>query len=116
MLPALPGSQQAVAHWGSGFLVLWVPSHRKCYFIITLNTVHHMMRYKLEIVLSCPEQLLCASSYWKVEHMKRGNHLGDLVIDRMIILKWVFKKYGVRALTGFIWLRIGSIGRVLCTQ
>jgi hypothetical protein len=30
-----------------------------------------------------------------------------------IILKWVFKKWDMRAQTGFIWFRIGTSGGLL---
>jgi hypothetical protein len=37
------------------------------------------------------------------------DHLEDLGIDRMILLKWILEKLGGK-LTGFIWLRLGSNG------
>jgi hypothetical protein len=33
--------------------------------------------------------------------------------ERKIILKWIFWKYNVRVWTGFIWLGIGTIARLL---
>ena len=39
-----------------------------------------------------------------------GHHLGDRGIDERIILKWIFRKWDVGALTGLIWLRIGTGG------
>jgi hypothetical protein len=43
------------------------------------------------------------------ENLRGRDHLEDLVIDRKIILKWIFKsKMG--EWTGFIWLRIGTGG------
>jgi len=36
--------------------------------------------------------------------------LGDPGIDGKIILRWIFRKWYVRAWTGFIWLRIGTVG------
>jgi hypothetical protein len=39
--------------------------------------------------------------------------LADLGIYRGIILKWILKKQCGRAWTGFIWLRIGTNGRLL---
>ena len=39
----------------------------------------------------------------------RRDHLEDTVVDGMIILKWIFKKWK-GAWTGLIWLRIGTGG------
>jgi hypothetical protein len=36
-----------------------------------------------------------------------------LGLDGRIILKWTFRKYGVRLRTGFIWLSIGTSGELL---
>ena len=38
------------------------------------------------------------------------NHLEDLGIDGMIMLKCIFKKRNWEAWTGLIWLRIGTVG------
>jgi len=35
-------------------------------------------------------------------------HLDDPGIDRRIMLRWIFRKWGVRAWTGSSWLRIGT--------
>jgi hypothetical protein len=40
----------------------------------------------------------------------------DLDLDGSIILKWILGKYGWRVWTGFIWLRIGTGGRLLSTR
>jgi len=34
-------------------------------------------------------------------------------VDGKIILRWIFRKWNVRARTGLIWLRIGTGGRYL---
>jgi hypothetical protein len=36
--------------------------------------------------------------------------LGDPGIDGRIILRWIYRKYGVGAWTGSNWLRIGTGG------
>jgi hypothetical protein len=39
----------------------------------------------------------------EVENLKGRNHLGDLVVDGRIILKWIIKKWGMKIWTRFIW-------------
>jgi hypothetical protein len=41
-------------------------------------------------------------------NLKEGNHLENAGVDGRIILKWIFEKWNERALTGSIWLRIGT--------
>jgi len=41
------------------------------------------------------------------------DRLGDQGVDGRIILRWIFRKLDVRALTGLIWLRIGTGGELL---
>jgi hypothetical protein len=48
-----------------------------------------------------------------LEDLKRRDHLQYLVVDRMIILKWILGKYGGKEWTGFIWLRIGISSELL---
>ena len=38
------------------------------------------------------------------------NHFGDPGVDGRIILKWIFRRWGVMAWTGSIWLRTGTGG------
>jgi hypothetical protein len=40
--------------------------------------------------------------------------LKDPGVDGRIILKWIFERLGGGAQTGFIWLRIGTGGGLLC--
>jgi len=41
--------------------------------------------------------------------LREGDNLEDLSVDAWTILKWIFKKSGREAWTGFIWLRIGRV-------
>jgi len=45
-----------------------------------------------------------------VEKPDGKRHLEDPDIDGRI-LRWIFRKWNVRAWTGLIWLRIGTVGR-----
>jgi hypothetical protein len=47
------------------------------------------------------------------ENLKGRDHSGDLEVDRKIILKWIFGKYGWKVWSGLIWLRIGTNGGLL---
>jgi hypothetical protein len=38
------------------------------------------------------------------------DHLEDLSVEEMIMLKWISKKWDGEAWTGLIWLRIGTGG------
>jgi hypothetical protein len=42
--------------------------------------------------------------------MRERDHLGDTGVDGRIIFRWIFRKWGVRVLTGLSWLRIGTGG------
>jgi hypothetical protein len=46
-------------------------------------------------------------------NLKVRDHLEDLGIDGKIILEWMLGKLFRNLLTGFIWLRIGAIGKFL---
>jgi hypothetical protein len=41
-------------------------------------------------------------------NLRERDHLESLHVDGTIILKWIFKKWKGRALTGLILLRIGT--------
>jgi len=43
-------------------------------------------------------------------NLRERDHLEDSGIGGMIILRCIFRKWEVRALTGLIWLRIGTAG------
>jgi hypothetical protein len=45
-----------------------------------------------------------------VGNLRGRNHLGDLGVDRSIILRWNFRKWDVGVWTGMSWLRIGTGG------
>jgi len=42
--------------------------------------------------------------------LRERDQLEDPAIDGRIKLKWIFRKWDVGALTGLIWLRIGTDG------
>jgi hypothetical protein len=48
-------------------------------------------------------------------NMRERDHLEDPGIDGRILLRWTFRKWdGGGALSGLIWLRIGTGGGYLC--
>jgi hypothetical protein len=40
-----------------------------------------------------------------VENPEGKNHLEEATVDGRVILRWIFMKWNVRALSGLIWLR-----------
>jgi len=46
-------------------------------------------------------------------NLRERNHSEDPGIDAMIILRWIFRKWDVRAWTGSMWLRIETDGGYL---
>jgi hypothetical protein len=44
-----------------------------------------------------------------LRNLKERDHLGDLIIARKIILKWILQKYSIMIWSEFIWLRIGIV-------
>jgi hypothetical protein len=51
----------------------------------------------------------CIHGFWWGNLMER-DHLEDPGGDGRIILRWIFRKWDLWAWTGFIWLRIGTVG------
>jgi hypothetical protein len=52
------------------------------------------------------------TGFWWGNLRERG-HLEDPDVDGKTILRWIFRKWSVGALTESIWLRIGAGGRHL---
>jgi hypothetical protein len=49
------------------------------------------------------------TGYWWGNRREK-DHLEDPSVDGRIILRWIFRKWNVKAWTGLIWLRIGTDG------
>jgi hypothetical protein len=50
--------------------------------------------------------------FW-LESLKGRDQLEHTSTDGRIILKWISRKLGEKLFTGFIWLRIGTSGRLV---
>jgi hypothetical protein len=50
--------------------------------------------------------------FWR-GNLRERVHLEDVLVDRRIILKFVFERSIGRAWAGFIWLKIGTRGVLL---
>jgi hypothetical protein len=48
------------------------------------------------------------TGFW-CENLRERDHLEDPGVEGMI-LRWIFRQWGVGARTGLIWLRIGAGG------
>ena len=51
---------------------------------------------------------VCTGFWWR--NLREGDHWGDKDLDGRIILRWIFRKWDVRACTGSVWLRVGTVG------
>jgi len=45
-----------------------------------------------------------------MRNLRERDHLDDPSVDGKIILRWIFRKWGVGAWTGSMWIRIGTVG------
>jgi len=50
----------------------------------------------------------CTGFWWG--NLGERDHWGDSSLDRRIILRWIFRKWDVRLLTGSSWHRTGTGG------
>jgi hypothetical protein len=53
--------------------------------------------------------------FW-LQNLKGRDHSTYLAVDERIILDWILKDQSVKLCTGFILLRIGISGGLLCTR
>ena len=51
----------------------------------------------------------CTKGFWWGD-VREGNYLEELGADGSVTAKWIFKKWDGVALTGLLWLRIGTGG------
>ena len=51
---------------------------------------------------------MCTEFWWG--NLREREHLEEQGVDGRIILRWLFRKWGVRGWAGLIWLRIGTGG------
>ena len=51
---------------------------------------------------------MCIGFWWG--NLRKRDHLEDPVVDGRTILRWIFRKWDVRAWAGLMWLGIGTGG------
>jgi hypothetical protein len=51
-----------------------------------------------------------ACTWFWLGNMRERDHWGDPGVDRMIILRWTFMKWGLGLWTGMSWFRIERVG------
>jgi len=51
-----------------------------------------------------------AYSGFRWGNLRERDYLGDPGVDGWLILRWIFRKWGVGVWTGSSWLRIGTVG------
>jgi hypothetical protein len=44
------------------------------------------------------------------ENLRERDHWGDPDVDGRIIIRWIYRKWGMRVWTGLSWLRIEKVG------
>ena len=59
--------------------------------------------------VACMGRVEVYTGFWW-RNLRERDLLEDPGIDGRIILRWIFRKWGVRAYTGSMWLRIGTGG------
>jgi hypothetical protein len=51
---------------------------------------------------------VCTGFWWG--NLGVRDDLEDPAVDGKVLLRWIFRKWGVGKWTGMIWLRIGAVG------
>jgi hypothetical protein len=46
-------------------------------------------------------------------NLRERDHLDDYGVEGRILLRWIFRKWDVKAWTGSTWLKIGTVDRHL---
>jgi hypothetical protein len=60
----------------------------------------------------CMLEMMNAYKIWS-ENLKGRDHSEELDVGGRLILEWFLEKQGGKGWTGFIWLRIGTSGRLM---
>ena len=70
----------------------------------TISYYHH------QLFIYADDDNILGGSRVLVEKPEGWNYLENPGVDGRIILRWIFRKWDVRAWTGLVWLTIGSGG------